>query len=729
MRIDYTKGSTRDELTDDNDDARLAKLRSAGLIVEDFRRSRALFKDGRFLAARDLTREQSYALSREADLSVVHHGGVIRGLSLSRTGDIIRVTAGTGFTPNGELVSLTKALAASIRNVPEDDRIDLSHGLVDVAEPPLASRTGLYLLGLRPGEYTARPTPRYPLSTFGSAGVEDGDIVEALSLALHPLRVDASDDPALLRSELARRIFLERGSDLPTDTLALAIVFLRNGSIDWLDPFLVRRDVTADGLVSVGLRTQQRAVAEAHFLQHDRQLAELVGDLRGRGSLTFPAARYFRCLPPVGRMPVAAIDAAAFTQAYFPPQMTVTLGVVVDEEVPALIESAIDLPAIDLEGPDDDLDYTSIRILVPLPAAEIDRLQLLPPAAPKRELSPAVVGGGVRDVLSVRDRLTSTLVGRRLPGDSLRELLIRRRIPQTQGPDFGTEQRTDDPLVLSAWRQALAAAPDQLVWFVRVPTLQAASTTWFDSLPRPVTPTPVTPPPVTPTPVTPTPITPTPVTPTPVIVTPTPVTPTPVTPTPVVVTPTPVTPTPVVVTPTPVTPTPVVVTPTPVTPTPVVVTPTPVHPVTPIGPLTPTPVVVTPISPTPVTPVVHPVTPIGPVTPTPVVVTPTPVHPVTPIGPTPVIVTPTPVTPVVHPVTPIGPVTPTPVVFTPTPVTPVPHPVTPTPVTPVVHPVTPTPVHPITPVPHPGIPLTPHPITPIGPTPIRGPGRDDGEDR
>ncbi len=667
MRIDYTKGSRRDELTDDNDEARLAKLRTAGLIVEDFRRSRALFEDGRFLAARDLTREQSYALSREADLSVVHHGGVIRGLSLSRTGDILRVTAGTGFTPNGELVSLTRALAASIRNVPEDDRIDLSHGLVDVAEPPLASRTGLYLLGLRPGEYTARPTPRYPLSTFGSAGVEDGDIVEALSLALHPLRVDASDDPALLRSELARRIFLERGSDLPTDTLALAIVFLRNGSIDWLDPFLVRRDVTADDLVSVGLRTQQRAVAEAHFLQYDRQLAELVADLRARGSLTFPAARYFRCLPPVGRMPVAAIDPTAFTQAYFPPQMTVTLGVVVDEELPALIESAIDLPAIDLEGPDDDLDYTSIRILVPLPASEIDRLQLLPPVVRKRELVPAGAGGGVRDVLSpVLDRLPSTIVGRRLPGDSLRELLIRRRIPQPQGPDFGTEQRSDDPLVLSAWRQALAAAPDQLVWFVRVPTLQAASTTWFDSLPRPVTPTPVTPTPVTPTPVTPT--------------------PTPVTPTPVIVTPTPVTPTPVTPTPTPVTPTPVVVTPTPVTP----VTPTP-HPVTPT-PITPTPVVVTPVTPTP-----HPVTPITPtpITPTPVVVTPVP-HPVTP---TPVVVTP--VTPTPHPVTPI----------------------TPTPVTPVVHPVTPTP-HPVTPVPHPGIPLTPHPITPI-----RGPGRDDGEDR
>ena len=48
--------------------AEVAALRAAGVLIEDPRRERPRYFDGRFLAARDLIRDQQYILAREADL-------------------------------------------------------------------------------------------------------------------------------------------------------------------------------------------------------------------------------------------------------------------------------------------------------------------------------------------------------------------------------------------------------------------------------------------------------------------------------------------------------------------------------------------------------------------------------------------------------------------------------------------------------------------------------------
>jgi hypothetical protein len=399
--------------------------------------------------------------AREADVASCYRGGVLRGLELTRFGDQLRLSAGAGFTPSGELVSLTAPLAVAIQQVPEDDRIDLSNGLVDVSEPPERSRTGVYILGLRPGEYATKPVTRFALTARGTPGVEDGDIVEATALALHPLRIDLSEDPVAVRSSLARTAFFDLGSALPSDILSLAVVYLSGGAISWFDPDLVRRDVAAEDLALVGVTSVERATREAHFLQYDRQLAELMIDLRARGGLKFPASRYFRCLPPIGRMPVDAIDATEFTCAYFPPQMTVTLSVVVDEEIPALIENSFHLPPIDLEGDPDDFDFSYIQVLVPMPASEIARLRLEPVTLTRPIALPATLAN-------------------RLPVLALRDFLNRRKPPP--GPDFGTDTRPESAALLAAWRQAIAAAPDRMVWFVRVPALTVAPVALFDAV-------------------------------------------------------------------------------------------------------------------------------------------------------------------------------------------------------------------------------------------------------
>src|SRR5215218_6561845 len=61
---------------------RLRRLQESNTLVVDDRRRRPLYFDGRFLAARDLTREQAYFLTRQADLGRAGGAGVVHGLEV-----------------------------------------------------------------------------------------------------------------------------------------------------------------------------------------------------------------------------------------------------------------------------------------------------------------------------------------------------------------------------------------------------------------------------------------------------------------------------------------------------------------------------------------------------------------------------------------------------------------------------------------------------------------------
>jgi len=305
----FTSGAARVDLAND-DPADVERREAAQLLVRDEHRIRTSFRDGQFLTATDLTREQLYILTRQADLAAARRGGVVRGLEVRQLGAALHVSAGAGFTPDGELVTLPRALTVEVGAIPEDDRIDLSFGTVDVPDPDPRERSGLYVLGLRPLEYAARRVTRYPLTIHGVPGVEDGDLVEATALTLHPFRFDGDRDPSLLRSEVARRVFFTNSGALAPEVLALALVLVQGGLVRWVDPYLVRRDVAADDAGPLGLAETPRSHREAHFNQYDRQLSELVTELAAKNQLRFPATRHFRCLPPVGRLPAAAIDPA-----------------------------------------------------------------------------------------------------------------------------------------------------------------------------------------------------------------------------------------------------------------------------------------------------------------------------------------------------------------------------------------------------------------------------------
>src|SRR5688572_608611 len=188
--MEFVRGSNRELIPG----ALAAQLRAAGALVEDSRRERPRWFDGRFLAARDLIREQQYFLTREADLGRAAGSGVATGLAVGggRGLQTITIGWGHGITPSGELVLLERALTLNLADIPRAEQLSGKFGLGRIPVPPLRSRTGLFALALRPVEFTANPVGAYPTSITGQRTVEDGDIVEGTAVVLVPWMDDGA---------------------------------------------------------------------------------------------------------------------------------------------------------------------------------------------------------------------------------------------------------------------------------------------------------------------------------------------------------------------------------------------------------------------------------------------------------------------------------------------------------------------------------------------------------
>jgi hypothetical protein len=371
--------------------ADVAALRGSGVLVEDPRRERPRYFDGRFLAARDLIRDQQYFLTREADLGRAAGSGVAHGLEVSAgsTPSSLRITAGEGITPAGELVLLPQQLDINLANIPAAELLSAKFGLARIPNPPARSRTGLYVLALRPVEFTANPVGAYPTSLTGPRTVEDGDVIEATALVLVPWQDDgAADSLQARRGRAARTIFTQEARAIASaNVLPVAMLALQSNTIVWIDEALVRRELGADRGDLPGLGFAPRGLRMAHLMQHQAHLADVVAMMSGR---SFPAATQFPALPPAGPLPPGVIDTRDFTQRYFPTQVDVDFSIVPDDELPALVEEALALPPIDFLSSEAALDLTAVLILAPVPRADFrsvlaklnSRTRLLKPAAP-----------------------------------------------------------------------------------------------------------------------------------------------------------------------------------------------------------------------------------------------------------------------------------------------------------------------------------------------------------
>ncbi|ACB35311.1 hypothetical protein Lcho_3051 [Leptothrix cholodnii SP-6] len=349
-------------------------LRTSGVLVEDPRRERPRYFDGRFLAARDLIRDQQYMLTREADLARTAGSGVGNGLLVDAgpTPQSLRISAGQGVTPAGELVRLPHDLDLNLADIPLAEQLSAHFGLSRIPVAPLRSRTGLFVLALRPVEFTANPIGAYPTSLTGARSVEDGDVIEATALVLVPWQEDgAADAPEARRGRAARIIFTQSQQTSKTATsanvLPIAMLALQSNSIVWIDEAMVRRELGADRGDLPGLGFAPRALRLAHLMQHQTHLAEVVAQLGGR---SFSAASQFAALPPAGPLPPGTINTRDFTQRYFPAEVDVDFSIIPDDELPALVEESLALPPIDLLASDAVLDLTAVLVLAPVPRGE-----------------------------------------------------------------------------------------------------------------------------------------------------------------------------------------------------------------------------------------------------------------------------------------------------------------------------------------------------------------------
>lgn len=341
-----TSGPAREKLTWETAQA----LETARAMVHDDRRVRSFFFDGRFLTAKDLTREQNYFLTRQADLSRANGTGVMHGLTVTPSQDrtTLTVRLGHGLTPGGELVVVPRDLTGiRLDDIPEIQRLDAAFGLAPVPRELARSRSGLYVLVLRPVEYTANPVASYPTSLGAARTTQDGDIIEAVALTLIPYPDPVSGGTfETRRSRAAHEVFAGAGMrNLPVDALPLAMLALDRGTLRWLDTFLVRREVGAEQRSVVGFGVAPRELREAHALQYQQHLKEVLQARRAAGqSERFLASEHFFTLPAAGPLPTAAIEAGSLTEFYFPPEVDVELTVVAEDELGAILDESLQLP-------------------------------------------------------------------------------------------------------------------------------------------------------------------------------------------------------------------------------------------------------------------------------------------------------------------------------------------------------------------------------------------------
>lgn len=437
--IDSTGGEARELIGLDEYNKQLAK----GTLAIDDRRRRPLWFDGRFLDASALKSEQNYILGRQADIARVAGVGVVHGLFVDRAESRARtvtIEAGHGITPSGELVMIGEDQQIDLADIPVIQKLDASFGLSEIPKQSAINRSGLYILALRPVEYTDHPVASYPTSINGKRSVEDGHIVEATAITLIPYP-DQSSRVELnqRRKHVAREVFIDNSTKgQPTGVLPLAMVALNLGVIEWLDVFMVRREVGALDHDVFGLGLSPRALKESYLRQYYTQLFEILGQ-GSAGNTHITASDHFTALPAAGPMPAASINENDFNQSFFPAEMEVDLSIIAEDELPALIEDSYVLPALDLSLSSEQFESSSVLVVIPVPRSRLRKFSLT-----------------LKSLVRPLSATSPGLVAKRRPINALKDLDLR-RLSQVS-------IRTDNPDE-NIWRQTLSSV--ETIWYIR----------------------------------------------------------------------------------------------------------------------------------------------------------------------------------------------------------------------------------------------------------------------
>ncbi|WP_367023466.1 hypothetical protein [Aliikangiella maris] len=395
----------------------LTSLNAANTVFLDSQRVRPLWFDGRFARAADFNRQTEYFLTRQADLSIATGTGVVEGLMVSMDGENNRltITPGFGVTEQGERVVIAQLLNIQLSNITHIRQLNIKLGLSQSPKAPLRSLNGIYLVVLRPLEYTANPIAAYPDNIGEKRQFHDGDIIEATALSLIEIKQNFSHfaNGASVRAQLADSLFNRQESlEIPPNTLPLALIQINNGLIKWIDNHLARREMGSAFSDVLGLGIAPRGLRHAHFKQYQQMYFDILQQ-RGSNDSRFAASDYFLSLPSAGQMPTACIDIQSSTQYFFPDKMDVEISVIPDDEVAPLIEESLLLPPIELDADAKQIDATAVMILIPVPRIQFNSvLNSLKKQVPAKILNKTRIERAV-STMSPRERLSK--IQRKLP--------------------------------------------------------------------------------------------------------------------------------------------------------------------------------------------------------------------------------------------------------------------------------------------------------------------------
>jgi hypothetical protein len=438
-------------------------LGDSSLVLDGLRRRPRWF-DGRFLTGADLTRDQDYTRQRQSDVARASGTGVVEGLEVAASGDArgaaILIAPGHGLTPSGDPVIVDRLRQIALLDLADSRRLNAVLGLRLEPRAPLGRRTGLFVLGLRPVEFTANAIGAYPREIAGVRQVDDGDIVEATAITLTPWRDGLVGGLDEARRRAARDLFLGAAEGTAQDILPLAMLALDRGALRWIDMALVRRETGADTPLQVSLGARPRALAEAFALQHRDHLRDVLAERRAAGlSDAFPATQSFAALPPAGPLPAAAVRPGpdGFRQIWFPPEVAVTLGFAPEDEIASMIDESLTLPPMDLTGEGGSLSGIEVAVLAPVSRARLARFEAALATLTVRATPPPELA-----ILRPADALAAML-GRR----------ARRLDPPARVSGILTEEEAAELRTwTAAWTEAVAALPagddlPPLLWHVR----------------------------------------------------------------------------------------------------------------------------------------------------------------------------------------------------------------------------------------------------------------------
>ncbi len=405
--------------------------------------SRTYYQDGRLLTALDLNRDYSYLDQRLLDLGMALGDGIVQGLvaTLLADGVTISVTEGRGIAPSGRVIAysvapptpaptVTPTPTPTVTPPPATTTATLTANLADRATqatlngPSFAGiADGLYAVVLLHGQQPRGVAEVFPRD-LSSTRITYETIVDTVEIALVGLpQPIPSGTQFQSRAKLAAQFAGGSNPVLPSDSVALGVLSMRNGLVFWFDPVLLRHPL--------------RPSNDANAVQDDltRQYNQIYKDYTASltGTPNFRAADVFPLLPPTGSLPKAAIDVTAATQTFFPEQFDVVLVPARTDEVAALLAQTAGEPAIDTTA------STPAQILVLVPLAPAAYATLTPAlVAPTPTTKPQAFTPYPTLFLPRIDPLVL-----RLPG----------RQPPSSPP--------------SAWAQILAQAPANLPWMVR----------------------------------------------------------------------------------------------------------------------------------------------------------------------------------------------------------------------------------------------------------------------